>query len=86
MYIFPLKTTMHTAQEQLMTASAADGILYTETKIWKKEATDTGYPKVICAEYIRAAHIYNIAFAAVQKNFAIAGLLPLIDVIRNTVF
>lgn len=66
-----------------MTVEAADGILYTENAIHKKKATNTRYPKAIEAENLRAAHAYNIAFGAVRENFAIAGLLPAIEVKRS---
>lgn len=64
----------------MISAYAADGILHTENAIWKEKVAGTFYPKKIEAEYIRAAHLYNITFSAVRENFAIAGLLPVIDV------
>lgn len=63
-----------------MSVEAADGILYTENAIHENNATDSNYPKTIEAANIRAAHIYNVGFGGVRENFAIAGLLPVIEV------
>lgn len=58
----------------------ADGILYTENNVRENGTTDVEYPVVLVARYVRAAHIYNIAFSAIRHNFAISGLLPIINV------
>lgn len=70
----------------MISIEAADGILYTENAVYEKKATDTSFPKTFEAQYIRAAHLYNITFSAVRDNFAIAGLLPIIEVINDIVF
>lgn len=58
----------------------ADGILFTENTIFNNEIGDVEHPKVLTAQNIRAAQIYNIAFTYVRENFAIAGLLSHIQV------
>lgn len=58
----------------------ADGILYTENMVLAKATLNTNFPAVLKSEYVRAAHIYNIAFGYVRQNFAVAGLLPHIQV------
>lgn len=64
----------------MISIEAADGILYTENVIFENKAIDRNYPKAIEAGNIRAAHIYNIGFGGVRENFAIAGLLPIVEV------
>lgn len=58
----------------------ADGILYTEWKVNSNDKMDVEYPTILTANHIRAAHLYNITFAHVRLNFAIAGLLSHIQV------
>lgn len=63
-----------------MCVTEADGILYTEWKVYENDKMDVEYPKKLTAEYVRAAHLYNIAFGHMRLNFSIAGLLPFIQV------
>lgn len=58
----------------------ADGILCTEHAVYENATMNVEYPIVVVAGHIRAAHIYNITFSAMRQNFAIAGLLPIIQV------
>lgn len=60
----------------------ADGILYTEYKTMDNEieTMKEEYPTVLKSSHVRAAHIYNAVYELVKENFAIAGLLSLIDV------
>lgn len=67
-------------QNQLISIEVADGIFWTEHKVYADKTKDTDYPKIVTAEHIRAAHIYNITFTAMRQNFAIAGLLSSIQV------
>ncbi|XP_055306558.1 uncharacterized protein LOC129570859 [Sitodiplosis mosellana] len=59
----------------LIGENEADGILYTEHKVYANEILDAAYPTVLTAKHVRAAHLYNVAFSYVRQNFAIAGLL-----------
>lgn len=67
-------------QKELIGAEEADGILYTENKIRSDETTDVKYPTALESKCIRASHVYNITFAHVRENFAVAGLLSLVQV------
>lgn len=65
----------------MIDGDTADGILYTEHAVYENGMLNVEYPvAVVVAGHIRAAHIYNITFSAMRQNFAIAGLLPLIQV------
>lgn len=64
----------------MISADVADGILYTEHAVYENETMNVEYPVVVIAGHVRAAHIYNITFSAMRQNFAIAGLLPMIQV------
>lgn len=66
----------------MISFEAADGIFYTEMAVYEKKVIDSSFPRTIDTQYIRAAHLYNITFSAVRENFAIAGLLPMIEVIK----
>lgn len=69
-----------------MGTEEADGILYTEYKIYANEIKNVEYPRTLKAKYVRAAQLYNDAFVAVRRNFAIAGLLPCVEVnIKNLI-
>ncbi|XP_031625913.1 uncharacterized protein LOC116342439 [Contarinia nasturtii] len=59
----------------LISIEEADGILYTESMVYANVAANVEYPAVLVPKYVRAAHLYNITFAHVRNNFAIAGLL-----------
>lgn len=59
---------------------AADGILYTENMVFANATLNVEYPVVLKSKYVRAAHIYNIAFSHMRQNFSMAGLLSLIQV------
>lgn len=71
-------------QERLLNKIEAGGILCTEYKIYKNKSIETAYPEYLDAQYVRAAHKYNIAFSYVRENFAVAGLLSEIQVKINT--
>lgn len=71
-------------QERLLSEVEAGGILCTEYKIFKRKSIETAYPDVLDAQYVRAAHKYNITFSHVRENFAVAGLLSEIEV-KNTI-
>lgn len=64
-----------------MTIEEADGILYTEYKVYANETINVEYPTVLYDRHVRAAHIYNTAFSHVRQNFAIAGLNSFVQVI-----
>lgn len=64
----------------------ADGILYTENKILKNGTIDTVYPVYLVAKNIGATHSYIVAFKNVRHNFAIAGLISCVEVIRSSNF
>lgn len=61
-------------------AEEADGILYTEIKVCDNKTVDVKYPTALESKNVRAAHIYNITFSHVRENFAIAGLISLVEV------
>ncbi|XP_031633299.1 uncharacterized protein LOC116347044 [Contarinia nasturtii] len=63
----------------LIGAEEADGILYTEKIVRNSETIDMKYPTGFESKCVRAAHIYNITYSHVQENFAIAGLLSLVQ-------
>lgn len=67
-------------QERLLDVDEADGILYTEYKIYSLEEWDTKCPTVIAPRFVRAAQIYSTTFDEVSGNFAMAGLLRYVDV------
>lgn len=70
----------YTSQNELMTVEVADGILYTEYVVCTNETMNTQYPVTVVASDVRGAHMYNIVFSAMRQNFAISGLLPIIQV------
>lgn len=68
----------------MINVNAADGILYTEYEVYENRTANIDYPTVVVAGHIRAAHMYNITFSTMRQNFAIAGLLPIIQVNAKT--
>ncbi|XP_031628378.1 constitutive coactivator of PPAR-gamma-like protein 1 [Contarinia nasturtii] len=66
-------------KEGIFSIEEADGILYTEYKVYLDETGNAQYPNVLVTRYVRAAHIYNNVFSQVRHNFGIAGLLPSIE-------
>lgn len=69
-------------QDGLLYDKEADGILCTEYMISDGIQGYVIPPTNLNAQYVRAAQKYNIVFAYVRENFAIAGLLSFIEVIR----
>lgn len=69
-------------QNGFLDVKTSDGILYTANKVYSKNMGNVTHPDALVAAYVRAAHIYNIAFSDIRQNFAIAGLLKFIQV-RN---
>lgn len=67
-------------QNKLIAIEEADGILYTEKKVYDNETMNVEYPTVLNAKYVRAAHLYNVTFSHVRHCFAIAGLLSDVEV------
>lgn len=65
-----------------MTKLDADGILYTEFKKNenRSDVINAEYPTVLVKAHFHAAHVYKLIFSHVKLNFAIAGLLPDLDV------
>ncbi|XP_055323806.1 uncharacterized protein LOC129578759 [Sitodiplosis mosellana] len=75
-----ISTTLYVlVKKDLIGAEEADGILYTEKKILDNKTTDVKYPATLKSKCVRAAHIYNITFSHVRENFAIAGLISLVQ-------
>lgn len=70
----------------LITIEQADGILYTEHKVYANETLNIGYPTALVTQHVRAAHIYNISFSHVRQNFAIAGLVSYVKVLIRMFF
>lgn len=70
-------------QNGMIDTEEADGILYTENMVFANATLNVEYPIVLKSKYVRAAHIYNIAFGHVRQNFSMAGLLLLIQVKIN---
>lgn len=64
-------------QNELLSVEEADGIHITIDNWLGKNVEPSEYEDPLVPRYIRAAHIYNITFSHVRRNFAIAGLLPL---------
>lgn len=70
----------------LITVEQADGILYTEHKVYANETLNVGYPTALVTQHVRAAHIYNISFSHVRQNFVIAGLDSYVKVLITMFF
>ncbi|XP_031621007.1 uncharacterized protein LOC116339323 [Contarinia nasturtii] len=65
-------------KKRLLSVEEADGILYTEHRVY--DGTDNNRkPVKVVDEHIRSAHIYVKAFDCVRENFAVAGLLSQIQ-------
>lgn len=69
----------------LISLDEADGILYTESKVYANETMSVMHPIALVANHVRAAHIYNITFSHVRQNFAIAGLLSFVQVLFDLI-
>lgn len=69
-------------QNKLLSIAEADGILYTESKVYSNETSHVGHPTVLVSKFVRAAHIYNIVFSHIRQNFAISGLVSFVQVLN----